>query len=137
MKQITIVTESRPGVVAEISELLAAAEVNIETLDAEAVGSSSIINLTVDQYDAALRAFSQSNFHAISEDALVVQLEDRPGELARIMRRFNEAQINLRSVRIIRRDQGRSIVAIATSRTTEAMELVKDVLVSSRPCESP
>jgi hypothetical protein len=130
MKQITIVTESRPGVVAQISELLAAAEVNIETLDAEAVGSSSIVNLTVDQYDVALRAFSQSPFQAISEDALVVQLEDRPGELARIMRRFNEAQLSLRSVRIIRRDQGRSIVAIATSRTKEAMELVKDVLVS-------
>jgi histidine decarboxylase len=117
-------------VVAEISELLAAAEVNIETLDAEAVGTSSIINLTVDQYDTALRAFSQSSFHAISEDALVVQLEDKPGELARIMRRFNEAQLGLRSVRIIRRDEGRSIVAIATSRTKEAMELVKDVLVS-------
>jgi hypothetical protein len=114
----------------KISELLADAEVNIETLDAEAVGSSSIINLTVDEYDAALRALSHSPFHAISEDALVVRLADKPGELARIMRRFNEAQLSLRSVRIIRRDQGSSIVAIATSRTKEAMELVKDVLVS-------
>jgi histidine decarboxylase len=130
MKQITIVTESRVGVVAEISEALAGAGVNIETLDAEAFGTSCVVILTVDRYDLALQTLARTAFHAISEDAIVVQLDDRPGELARIMRRFNDAKVGLRSVRIIRRDQGKSIVAIATRRTQQAMDLVRDVLVS-------
>jgi hypothetical protein len=130
MKQITIVTEGRPGVIAEISEALAAANVNIETLDAETIGSSSVIILTVDRYDTALQALARTPFHAVSEDAIVVQLSDKPGELARIMRRFKEASIGLQSVRIVRRDEGRSIVALSTRRTQEAIELVKDVLVS-------
>ncbi len=130
MKQITIICESRPGVMAEISEALAAAGVNIETLDAETFGTSGVIIMTVDKYDDALRALARTPFHAISEDAIVVQLDDKPGELARITRRFKEAEINLRSIRIIRRDAGKSIVAISTRRPEEAKELVKDVLIS-------
>ncbi|OHB66317.1 MAG: hypothetical protein A2V70_03620 [Planctomycetes bacterium RBG_13_63_9] len=115
---------------AEVSEAMAAAGVNIETLDAETIGGAGVLRLTVDRYDVALRALSKTPFHAISEDAIVVQLEDRPGELARIMRRFKEANINLRSVRIIRRGDGTSIVAVDTPRTDEAKELLKDVMVS-------
>ncbi|MBN2216656.1 MAG: ACT domain-containing protein [Pirellulales bacterium] len=131
MKQIIIISEDRAGVVAEISEAMAAAGVNIETMSAETIAGSGVTILTVDKYDEALRALAQTPFHAISEDAIVVQLDDRPGELARITRRLKEAQINLRSIRIIRREGGKSIVAIATERTDQAMALLRDVLVSN------
>ena len=130
MKQIIIVSEDRPGVVAEISQAMSDAGVNIETLAAETVGGSGVTILTVDRYDDALRALARTSFHAISEDAIVIQLDDKPGELARITRRFKDAEINLRSVRIIRREAGKSIVAVATERTDEALELLKDVVIS-------
>ncbi|NLE36515.1 MAG: ACT domain-containing protein [Pirellulaceae bacterium] len=131
MKQIIIVSEDRPGVVAEVSEAMAAAGVNIETIDAETIAGSGVTIMTVDKYDDALRALAQTPFHALSEDAVVVQLDDHPGELARVTRRLKEANINLRSIRIIRREGGRSIVAIGTERTRQTMELLKDVLVSN------
>ncbi|HBO44578.1 MAG TPA: hypothetical protein DD670_11710 [Planctomycetaceae bacterium] len=131
MKQIIIVSEDRPGVVAEVSEAMAAAGVNIETIDAETIAGSGVTIMTVDKYDDALRALAQTPFHALSEDAVVVQLDDHPGELARITRRLKEANINLRSIRIIRREGGKSIVAIGTERTRQTMELLKDVLVSN------
>ena len=43
MKQITIVTESDPGLLARVSEILAAREINIETLDAETVQDHGIV----------------------------------------------------------------------------------------------
>jgi hypothetical protein len=131
MKQIIIISEDRPGVVAEVSEAMAAAGVNIETIDAETVAGSGVTIMTVDKYDEALRALAQTPFHAISEDAVVVQLEDHPGELARVTRRLKEAEINLRSIRIIRREGGKSIVAIGTERTQQTMDLLKDVLVTN------
>ena len=130
MKQITVVTTDRPGVVAEISEALAAAGVNIEELAAEGVGGTAVAILAVDRYDEALRALAARGFKAVSEDALVVQLDDRSGELARITRRFKDAGINLRSVRIIRRWGGKCFVALAAERSDEARALVQDVLVS-------
>ena len=130
MKQITIVHEDRAGLLADISDLLANVGVNIESIDAESVGSTAIVSLIVDRYDDALKALTDSPVHAISEEALVVCLPDKPGELARLMHRFKEASLNLRSVIILKRDAGKAFVALVTSRTEEAINLVKDVLVS-------
>ena len=130
MKQITVIAEDRPGVAADITTALGAAGVNIETLDAEVVGSVMAALLTVNRYDDALRALAAAGFQAFSEDVLVVRLDDRPGELGRIMQRFKDAGISLRSLRFIRRSGDKAFVAIATDRPLAAQELVKDVLVS-------
>ena len=129
MKEIVIVSEDRPNMVAEITEALGAAGVNIEFINAEIVGGSRVANLTVDRYDDALRALAQTPFQAISEDAFVIRLDDKPGELARITRRFKDAGSDLRSIRIIRREGGTGIIAVAADRTVEAMELLKDVRI--------
>ena len=102
MKEIFIVSDNRPNMVAEITEALAEAGVNIEFLSAEIIGGSRVAILTVDHYDEALRALAKTPYQAISEDAILIQLDDKPGELARITRRFADAGIELRSIRIIR-----------------------------------
>ena len=130
MKQITIVEADRAGLAADITEALAAANVNIDSITAETIGSAMVAILTVDNYDAALRALAARGFQAFSDEVIVIQVEDRPGELARIMRRFKDANINLRSIRPIRRSGTTALVALGTERTKEAIELVKDVMVS-------
>ena len=129
MKEIVIVTKNRAGLVADISEVLAARGINIETLDAEEVHDMAVVELTVDRYDVALQALRDAGFEAITEDAIVVRLPDEPGALAKVARRFKEANIDLRSVRILGRQQGSALVALATERTDEARALVKDYLV--------
>jgi len=129
MKEIVIVTENRAGLVADISEALGSRGINIETLDAEEVHDLAVVELTVDRYDEALAALRDAGFDAISEDALVIRLPDEPGALARVAKRFKDANIDLRSIRIIRRQQGSALVALATERTAQARALVKDCLV--------
>jgi len=51
MKQITIVDHDRPGLLSDISELLGAAGVNIESIEAESVDATAVITLIVDKYD--------------------------------------------------------------------------------------
>ena len=130
MKQICIVSEDRPNVIAEIIEVIGKIGANIETFDSEAIHGTVVAILTVDRYDDVLRVLSQGGFDAISEDALLIRVDDRPGALATIAQRFHEANIPLRSVRIIRRSRGSGIVALTTARTDEALALVKDVLIA-------
>ena len=130
MKQITIVAESDPGLLARASEVLAERGINIETLDAETVQEHGVVILTVDRYDEALAALRDAGIPAVSEDAIIIRIVDEPGALARISRRFHDAEIRLRSVRIIRRNEGYGLVALSTERTEKALDLVKDVLVS-------
>ncbi|MGZ8186705.1 MAG: ACT domain-containing protein, partial [Methylobacter sp.] len=131
MKQLSIISENRIGVVTEITEALAAADVNIESIDAETIGEHVVVVLNVNKYDAALQAVHQlKNMHIITEDAILVKLNDEPGALARIARRFTDAGIELRSIRFMERNSDYSLVAISTDRTANALALVADVLVS-------
>jgi hypothetical protein len=131
MKEITVITEDRPGVVADVSEVLAKTNINIESIDAESLGTNAILRLLVDRYNDALHALMRAGFHALTEDAILVRLDDRPGALAQIARRFKDAGVNLRSVRLVCRDtrEQKAIVAIAADKTDEVIALVKDVLI--------
>ncbi len=130
MKQIIIPVPDRPGVVAEVSDALAAAGVNIEDLDAEGAADKGVIILNVDRYDEALRALHEAGFRAITEDALVLKLRDEPGALARVARRLADAQINIRSLRIARRLGGQVLVTLVADRQDEARRLLADCLVA-------
>lgn len=128
MKQITVVAKGHPDLVAEITEALAARKINIETLEAEEVRGMGVVVFSVDRYDDALQALRDASFHAVTEDALVVQIADEPGALARVARRLADAGIHIRSARIIRRTDG-SVVAISTDRIQEARDVLKDLLI--------
>ncbi|RPI63065.1 MAG: hypothetical protein EHM48_03065 [Planctomycetaceae bacterium] len=129
MKEIAIITHSRAGLVADISLALADGGVNIESLQAEEVHDLAVVHLTVDKYDLALQTLHNAGFQAVTEDAIVVRIADEPGGLAKLAMRFKQADINLRSIRIMRRHKGTALVALATDRTKEAMDLVRDCLV--------
>ena len=131
MKQLSIIAENRLGVVTEITEALAAGNVNIESLDAEKAVDCAIVVLTVDQYDHALKIIHKlPNMRIITEDAILVKLVNEPGALAKIARRFTDAGIGLRSIRFMERNNEYGLVAISTDRTESALALVDDVLVS-------
>jgi hypothetical protein len=131
MKEITVITPNHAGVLADVTELLAAARINLESIDAETLGANAILRLTVDRYDDALRALAGAGFSALAEDAILVRIDDEPGGLARIARRFKDAGFNLRSVRLVCRDlpEKKAIVAIGADRTEAAIALVRDVLI--------
>ena len=130
MKQIVIPVPNRPGVVADVSEALGAAGINIEEMDAEGAVDNGVIILMVDHYDAALRALQEAGFQAISEDALVLKLLNEPGALAKVARRLEHASINIRSLRIAKHLGGNTLVTLVTDRQDEAREILRDCLVS-------
>ena len=128
MKQLTIITEDRPGLLSEIATLLAEAGINIQDVDAEAAGPTSAISIAVDRYDEAVRILSARGWKVYAENTLVIEVPDEPGALARVARRFSDAGVNLRSVRFIRRRKGKALVALCTPEEARALELVKDLL---------
>ncbi|MCW5978448.1 MAG: ACT domain-containing protein [Bryobacteraceae bacterium] len=130
MKEIVIVTRNRAGLLADVSESLASRGINIETLNAEEVHGMAILELTVNRYDEALQILRNAGFDAVTEDAIVIRLRDEPGALAKVARRFKDANIDIRSLRIILRQEGSALVALATTRPGEARALVKDYLAN-------
>jgi len=130
MRQITVLAPNRSGIMADVSGQLAGAKINIESIDAHTFGDSAVIVLSVDRYDDALRTLQGvPEIKAMSEDAILVRLRNEPGALAQISKRFKDANINIRSIRFLERDEDFGLVAISTERTPEALELVRELVV--------
>ena len=130
MRQITLVTPAQAGLMADISDQLGSAGINIETLEAFVVRDWDIVQLTVSDYNRALVVLRDAGYDAITEDAVVINVKDQPGALAKVTRRLYQGGVDIRSVRILHRQGGEAMVAISMDRTEEGMRLIEDLLVS-------
>ncbi len=130
MREISVVVDNHPGILADITEVLASADINIESIDGAAANTHGVIHLAVDRYDDALTVLRDAGFSAITEDALLIALKDESGALARCAARFKNADLNIRSLRIVRRENGYALVTLVTDDNQRAKELVADVLVA-------
>src|SRR5438093_13115821 len=94
--QITISAESKPGVLARISEVLADAGVNITGLCAGESAGRGKVRLLVSDPARAKQALAAAKIRSAEEPALVLPLEDRPGALAAVASRLAAAKINVK-----------------------------------------
>ena len=133
MKTLHVLAPNQPGVLARITEALAAAAVNIEDFDVESHDAEGIISLTVDKYDEALHLLRDLGYRAITQDTLLIRLEDKPGALAKIAVRLKDAGLDLRSMHIVRRSGEFSIVSLVASDNAAAAAVLRDVLIGEPP----
>ena len=129
MKLISIVTESRDGLTAEIAALLGENDINIESLDAEEANGTDVVTLSVDHYNRALQVLRDAGWNAVSEDAMLVRVRDEPGALARVAKRFLDAGVTVHSIRIVQRAGDWGVIAVSADPIEDARALVKDNLL--------
>lgn len=127
MKRITIVAADRKGLIADLSELLERAGVNINTIDALDEDGTAYITLEVDRYDETLALLRETEFQAVPEEVLVIRIEDRPGGLARIARRLAENDVGIRGMTMLQRSNGWCAVALATDDNEKSKKILADV----------
>jgi hypothetical protein len=105
MKDLKITLENRPGTLADLSEALGRAGVNIEGIcgfarevrggeDREFV--THIAHILVDDATQAGKALKAAGIKIEDQrEALVIDIRDRPGELAAVTRRISDAGVNV------------------------------------------
>lgn len=129
MKSLTIVQESHPGLLAEVTSLLEEQGMELSDLSARAVGDTAVISLTLQAYREAFRLLSDAGYRVVAQEHLLVRLNRRAGALAELSRRLADEQVDVRSMRIINQDESAGIVALETGDPDKARELLQDILV--------
>ncbi len=94
-KQLTISHENRPGMLAQIAQVLGDAKVNILACLTTTSGSAGITHLIVDDADNARKAFARAGLRFREEDVLQIELPNTPGELAKFAGRLADKNINI------------------------------------------
>ncbi len=157
-QDITLVGTANANLLAEVTAALANEGLSIETLAATAAESEGVevIRLRVNDRERALQilnqnldigrcygqaypfgnqeatqVLSQLEYQSVSEDALLVQLEDRPGALAELLKGCRGESVKIRSIRLLWRGHGKGVVAIATTSPDTLKTLLKDRVLLS------
>jgi hypothetical protein len=94
--QLTLTLESKPGVLAKISQALAGAGVNITAICAAETAGRGKIRMVVSDPARAKEALQAAKLRCGEEPALVLTLEDRPGALARVADKLAAAKVNIK-----------------------------------------
>ena len=122
--RIIVVVPDEPGSLAKVAEALGEARINIESIDGRLIGELGAIILRTSDDDAALHALLEADLKAVTSDAVVFHLPDRPGALAGVAQIFGSNQVNVRSIHIVHRLAGHAIVAVTTDDDDKARSLL-------------
>jgi hypothetical protein len=107
LEELVVIADERPGVLADIGELLGAAGVNIESLSATTYNGRGVVHLIVDDGEDAAELLATNGFKVENaRPVLATTLDDRPGELGRYCRKLADAGISITSAYVARRGAG-------------------------------
>ena len=95
VKQLSLFMENRSGRLATACRALAGENINIMALSLADTADFGILRLIVSDPDAGHKALKKAGFTVVANDVLAVEVEDKPGGLARVLDILQKAQINV------------------------------------------
>ncbi|MFO8085440.1 MAG: ACT domain-containing protein [Desulfobacterales bacterium] len=111
-EQISVFLENRAGRIAEVSAILAEAQVNIRALSLADTSDFGVLRLIVDNNEKATETLKNAGFTVGKTDVVAVEVEDRPGGLHRILDLLFKSGINVEYMYAFVQQSGSNAVMI-------------------------
>ena len=92
LKQIVVSIENAPGRLFEVTEALGKAGINLRALNLVDTGAFGQLRLLVSDVATARRVLMGLQIPAYVNDVVAVEIEDKPGSLARLLKPLTAAQ---------------------------------------------
>lgn len=95
MTEFTIRLANRPGMLADLTETLAYAGVQIEALAAFGIDEEGIVRLVVEDALTTRRTLRKAGVAATERPILTTVISHEPGSLARMTRQLAQTEVNI------------------------------------------
>jgi len=93
--QISVFLENRKGRLYDVCSLLGANDVNIRALTIAETESFGVLRIVVDKSDFAIKLLRENQFVANFTDVVAIEVPDKPGGLASILKVLSEHDVNI------------------------------------------
>jgi len=94
--QIVVALQNKPGTLAKLCSTLRDAEVNISAVDGDVIAGRGKVRLLVDNLDKAKDALKAAKIRFSEEEAIAIELDNRPGALGEVAQKLAQAKINIK-----------------------------------------
>ncbi|MFO0956603.1 MAG: ACT domain-containing protein [Isosphaeraceae bacterium] len=125
--ELTARLENKPGRLAKICSTLASEKINIRALVVMDSSDRSVLRLVTDQVEATRKVFNSLGVESELAEVLTVEMEDRPGSLARVLERLAEEHINVDYAYLSSSpNPGRSLGVFRTANMKKAQQVLTE-----------
>ena len=126
-KQLSIFLENKPGRLSSICSTLADNNINIFAMSVHDTVDHAIVRLLVDYPTKALVILEQEGVYTISQDVVVVGIDNRPGIISTIAKRLFRADINIEyAYCTANKNQDHGCLVIKTKDPEQALEILEN-----------
>lgn len=94
-KQLSVFMPNRPGALARTCSLLSDNGVNILAMAVHDTIDNAVVRFLVDHPTKAILLLEQDELYVLEQEVVVLEIENRTGELTRIAQTLAEADINI------------------------------------------
>ena len=95
INQISVFVENRKGRLYEVCNLLGKNKINIRALNIAETKDFGVLRMVVDKPQDALDLLKSKGFVANFSEIVAVEVTDKPGGLAHVLKLLNEKNINI------------------------------------------
>lgn len=130
VKQISVFIENTPGRLAEFTRLLGENHIDLISLSIADTASFGILRGIVADWERAMRLIIGAGYTARVNDVLTIEVPDRPGSLARVLRLLSEHDIQLEYLYSFLRDEGgQALIILRTEQLEKASRTLAEANV--------
>ena len=127
IQQISIFVENKSGRLAEITEALAAAKVDIRAVSIADTSDFGILRLIVDKPKEAVEALKAAGLTASLTSVIAMGIDDQPGEFAKALRVLADNKIGVEYMyACISREHGKAFVILRVDDSERAVAVLKE-----------
>lgn len=131
MRTITIVSDDKVGLLADISYILSKGKINIDSINVDVVAGKAIITLSLSDTEKGKSVLEASGYKVEEANTVVIKLPDKPGELSKITSMLSKEGINIENVHMLSKDGKTTVLSVAVDKQKRAAALLKEYLVAN------
>jgi len=125
--QLSVFAENKVGALADITGMLAEADIDIDALTIADTAEYGVLRLIVDSPKKALTVLKLGGFIVNLTPVISIKMDDKPGSLSQIIRLFAESNIAIEYLyAFVSRESGSAYVVFRVEDTESAAKMLEN-----------
>jgi len=125
-RQISVFAENKPGSLARVTRVLSREKINIRATTISTSDAFGVINLIVNDPEAAYKALSAEGIMVTMKDVLAVLIDDKPGGLDGLIQLLYNEKLNVNNAYGFVLETAKSAVFVLdVEQMQKALEIVR------------
>lgn len=126
VRQFEIPLQNKPGELSNICNILADAGINIEAVATELKDENfGMVKIITNDAQRTRKILKTAGIDYSEYEIVTVRLDDRPGELAKLSTIFAKSEINIESLYVLDKHDGKTVLAIKVNNIAAAKNILE------------